>query len=83
MKYGYLMVSLMLVGLLACSSEESGIKLSKSDRALIDTLSNREIVLLQQKYDKWYKDSSSILIQKATDSILQVRRAEIAKAMTK
>ena len=69
-------VGLMLfLPIFGCNTE--GVKLTREDRITIDTISSRQIVQLSVELDKWFKDSSEILVKKGVDSLLILRQQEI------
>lgn len=69
-------VGLMLfLPIFGCNTE--GGKLTREDRIMIDTISSRQIVQVSVELDKWFKDSSEILVKKGVDSLLILRQQEI------
>jgi hypothetical protein len=61
----------------ACESE--AVKLDRDDRAMIDTLANRQIFAMIPELDKWCKDSTPVLRQRMVDSLMIVREQEILR----
>lgn len=72
---GFVIIFTMLIG----GCREEGVKLTREDRDMIDTLANRQIVLLTAEYDRWCRDSSLIIRQRMVDSLVIVREQEILK----
>ena len=69
-------VGLMLfLPIFGCNTE--GGKLTREDRIMIDTISSRQIVQVSVELDKWFKDSSEILVKKGVDSLMVLRQQEI------
>ncbi len=63
----------------ACKQE--AVKLTRDDREMIDTLSQKEIVRITPELDRYCRDSAPILRKHYADSLFIVREQEILQKM--
>jgi hypothetical protein len=73
----FVLVCLAFAILLPTACKEDAVKLTRDDREMIDTLSQKEIVRITPELERYCRDSSPILRKHYVDSLLIVREQEI------
>jgi hypothetical protein len=66
----------LFLAMAGCQQKKS-VKIDTAMRRHIDTTAARKINLLSVELDQYCRDSTDVLVQRAADSMLRVRKQEI------
>ena len=73
----FILTLLAFASILPTACKDEAVKLTRDDREMIDTLSQKEIVRITPELDGYCRDSAPILRKHYIDSLLIVREQEI------
>lgn len=76
-KISFLLFAAVIFAAAPTACQQEGVKLSRADRDMIDTIVQKEIVKITPELDAYCRDSASVLRKNYVDSLLIVRQREI------